>query len=241
MDYSYSYPSGADQAAAGLGFMIVCAMWLVMLVFLAFYIVGLWRIFAKAGKPGWAAIVPVYNYIILLEIIGRPEWWVVLLFIPGVNLVMLIIMMIDLARSFGKGGGFVVGLILLPYVFLPILGFGSAQYVGPVGAATPSYYSPQPPAGGYYSPQPPAGGYYPPQQYAQPTPPAYQPPAPPAYQPPPPGYAPPAPPAYQPPAQPPYAPPAYAPPAPPAAPPAAPTPAPEPPASPEPPAAPPAE
>ncbi len=94
-------------------------------------IVAAWKIFAKAQKPGWAAIVPIYNTIVLLQIIGRPIWWIILLLIPFVNIVILFIVMIDLAKSYGKGAGFGIGLTLLSPIFLAILGFGSAQYQGP--------------------------------------------------------------------------------------------------------------
>lgn len=107
---------------------------LVYLVFIAILIIALWKIFAKAGKPGWAAIVPIYNAVVLLEIVGRPVWWIILMFIPFVNIVIAIILAIDLAKSFGKGGGFAAGLILLSPIFYPILGFGSAQYQGPAAA-----------------------------------------------------------------------------------------------------------
>ncbi len=93
-----------------------------------------WVVFTKADKPGWAAIVPIYNIIVMLEIVGRPTWWIfLLLFCPPVSLVLGIIMAIDLAKSFGKGGGYAVGLILLPFVFYPMLAFGDARYLGPQG------------------------------------------------------------------------------------------------------------
>ena len=92
-----------------------------------------WKIFVKAGKPGWAAIIPIYNIIILLEIVGKPTWWIVLLFIPLVNIVIMIMIVHQLALSFGKEAGFTVGLILLGIVFYPILAFGSAKYLGPGG------------------------------------------------------------------------------------------------------------
>jgi hypothetical protein len=101
------------------------------LAFGVFFIIAMWKIFTKAGKPGWAAIIPLYNIWVMLEIVGRPGWWLLLMLIPGVNLVISIILMVDLAKSFGKGGGFAVGLFLLPYVFFPVLGFGKAQYQGP--------------------------------------------------------------------------------------------------------------
>lgn len=92
---------------------------------------GWWKIFTKAGKPGWAAIIPIYNLIVLLEVIGRPIWWIVLLLIPCVNIVAAAIINIDLAKSFGQGAGFGIGLWLLPYIFYPILGFGRSAYLGP--------------------------------------------------------------------------------------------------------------
>ncbi len=93
-------------------------------------IVSLWKIFEKAGKPGWAAIIPIYNIIVMLEIVGKPVWWLLLLFIPFVGIVVSIMMVLELAKKFGKGGGFALGLILLPIVFYPILAFGDAKYEG---------------------------------------------------------------------------------------------------------------
>jgi uncharacterized membrane protein YoaK (UPF0700 family) len=84
----------------------------------------------KAGKPGWAAIIPIYNVIVLLQIAGKPLWWIILLFIPIVNLIMAILIGIAVAKKFGKSGGFGVGLALLGFIFYPILGFGDAQYQG---------------------------------------------------------------------------------------------------------------
>lgn len=104
---------------------------LIGLVFAILLIAAIWKIFTKAGKPGWAAIIPFYNIIVLLEIVGRPLWWLILALIPIVNIVIGIILAIDVSKSFGKGGGFAAGLIFLPFIFYPILGFGSAQYQGP--------------------------------------------------------------------------------------------------------------
>lgn len=100
-----------------------------------FMVVAMWKIFAKAGQPGWAAIVPIYNVIVLLQIVGRPLWWIILFFIPVVNFVIGIITAIDLAKSFGKGAGFGVGLALVSIVFYPILGFGDSKYEGPAAAS----------------------------------------------------------------------------------------------------------
>jgi len=105
-------------------------------------IAALWKVFVKAGQPGWAAIIPIYNLYILLKIIGRPGWWI-LLFLLGIIpfvgwiavLVIGIIIAIDLAKSFAKSSGFAVGLFLLNFIFIPILGFGESQYVGPAASS----------------------------------------------------------------------------------------------------------
>jgi len=94
-------------------------------------IAAMWKVFTKAGKPGWAAIIPIYNVIVLLDIAGKPAWWIVLYLIPIVNFVMLILTYVALAEKFGKGGGFAMGLVFLGVIFFPILGFGGAQYRGP--------------------------------------------------------------------------------------------------------------
>lgn len=121
-----------NAAAAGVGGGVML-FWLVILVL---SIVACWKVFTKAGKPGWASIIPIYNIYVLLTIVGKPGWWLLLFFIPLVNLVMGIIVAIELAKCFGKGGGFAVGLILLPFIFLLILAFGSAKYTPPAPAPT---------------------------------------------------------------------------------------------------------
>jgi uncharacterized membrane protein YoaK (UPF0700 family) len=93
-------------------------------------------VYEKAGKPGWASIIPIYNALVLLEIVGRPWWWILLCLIPVVNIVVGIIIVVDLAKSFGKGIGFAVGLILLGFIFVPVLAWSDAQYLGP-SAGTP--------------------------------------------------------------------------------------------------------
>jgi hypothetical protein len=94
-----------------------------------FSIVCLWKIFEKAGKPGWACLVPIYNIVVLLEIVKKPVWWVILLLIPLVNFVVLIILYRELARAFGQGVGFTLGLIFVSIVFLAILAFGNYHYM----------------------------------------------------------------------------------------------------------------
>lgn len=98
-------------------------------------IASMWKIYAKAGQPGWASIVPIYNIIVLLKIVNKPVWWIVLLLIPIVNFVMLIIIINALAKSFGKGVGYTVGLIFLGIIFYPMLAFGDATYTAPTTAA----------------------------------------------------------------------------------------------------------
>jgi hypothetical protein len=103
----------------------------------ALYVIALWRIFEKAGQPGWAAIVPVYNWLILLRIIGRPWWWLLLTLVPIVNIVVIIMVYNDLSKSFGHGVGFTIGLIFLQIIFLLILAFNDSRYRGPAGSNMP--------------------------------------------------------------------------------------------------------
>jgi hypothetical protein len=98
-------------------------------------IAGMWLIFQKAGEAGWKSIIPIYNIWILMEIIGRPGWWVILYFIPVVGFVIWVITMIDLAKSFDHGLGFAIGLMFLPMLFYPVLGFSEMQYYGPAAKA----------------------------------------------------------------------------------------------------------
>jgi hypothetical protein len=93
-------------------------------------IVAAWFMFEKAGEHGWAAIIPIYNYLIGIKIAGKPWWYILLMLIPLVNLVIYIIILHGLSKSFGKGAGFTVGLFFFRFIFIPILGFGSATYIG---------------------------------------------------------------------------------------------------------------
>lgn len=132
---NYSTTSSGISAGA------LIAMLLVGLALTIFVIAAMWRVFSKAGQPGWAAIIPFYNVYVLCKVAGRPGWWLVLLIIPVVNIVFSIIVAIDVAKSFGKGGAFgVFGLWLFSIIGYPILGFGKSRYVGPRGApAAPQY------------------------------------------------------------------------------------------------------
>jgi hypothetical protein len=111
-------------------------LWIIYLALVVLLIAGWWMIFTKAGEEGWKAIIPIYNVIVLLKIVGREWWWVLLMLIPFVGFIIWIIVALDLAKSFGKGTGFAIGLILLPFIFALILGFGSDTYRGP--AARPA-------------------------------------------------------------------------------------------------------
>lgn len=91
-------------------------------------VAGVWKTFTKAGQPGWASIIPIYNIIVLLEIAGKPTWWFILMLIPVVNFIIAIIVSIAIAENFGKSTGFGLGLAFLSVIFWPILGFGDAEY-----------------------------------------------------------------------------------------------------------------
>ena len=114
----------ASEISSGPGI----AFWIFYFAFIVFFIIVMWKIFMKAGKPGWGCIVPIYNIILQLEIAGRPLWWIFLMFIPLVNTVVAIIILFDIAKAFGKGTGFGLGMLFLPFIFFPILAFDSSEY-----------------------------------------------------------------------------------------------------------------
>ena len=112
--------NGMNGATMGL---IVLDVALIILM-----VAAMWTVFKKAGEPGWAALIPIYNIMVLLKIAGKPMWWVILMLIPFVNIVVLIIAIVGLARNFGKGAGFALGLVFLAPICYPILAWGDAQY-----------------------------------------------------------------------------------------------------------------
>ena len=122
------YGSSASNSSNPVAAIIVL---IIALAITVFYIAVVWRVYTKAGKPGWAAIIPIYNTLVLLQIVGRPWWWIFLYLIPLVNIVIGIIVYNDLSKSFGHGGWFTVGLVVLPLIFWPILAFDESRYVGP--------------------------------------------------------------------------------------------------------------
>ena len=142
--------SNMSAEEAGIIALLFGALLIPSLILIAIYVIANWKIFEKAGQPGWAAIIPIYNIIVMLDVQGRPKWWVIWYLIPVVNyvsaLVMFIIQCLDYAKRFGKDGGFVAGLLLLNPIFLLILAFGSAQYQGVSTAATLATSPPAPPA-----------------------------------------------------------------------------------------------
>lgn len=119
----------AQQSSNTAGELIFLVLYLALVILV---IAGFWKVFSKAGEPGWAAIIPLFNMYIILKIAGRPWWWLILYFIPIVSLVIWVVVSVDIAKAFGKGTGFGIGLALLPFIFFPVLGFSDAQYQGPV-------------------------------------------------------------------------------------------------------------
>jgi len=119
---------GQANVAPMVFFLLFVFIMLLTLVTNVLMIVGLWKVFSKAGKPGWAAIIPVYSIIMLLEVAEKPVWWTIFFFIPVVNIAFWVIALVALSENFGKGGEFALGLVFLPFVFFPILGLGQAEY-----------------------------------------------------------------------------------------------------------------
>jgi hypothetical protein len=182
----YTYNPGA-RSGVGIVLLVLVALFVIPAI------VGMWKVFEKAGKPGWAAIIPIYGNLVWLEVIGQSWAWIfayLLIFIPLIGSLALlgisIYLSMDMARSFGKEAGFGVGLGLLGFVFYPILGFGPDRYLGPagkqkhLGGGYPSYPQPMgyPPPPGYPPPGYPQGPAYPPPSYPQPQNPSYPPPSP---------------------------------------------------------------
>jgi len=142
--YYMTNTGGSSTTSAPSGLLLVG--FAVLLVFAIVEIIGLWKVFQKAGQPGWAAIVPIYGSWILFEISGKPGWWALTAFLGAIPLVgwipylvLYIIAMLELAKYFGKSTAFAVcGMILFPFVGMPMLGFGNDQYNGTPGAAGPT-------------------------------------------------------------------------------------------------------
>lgn len=119
----------AAGMAVGAGVMIVYMLF--VLAISVFMVVAMWKMFTKAGKPGWGCLVPFYNNYCLFEIAFGNGWLFLLTFVPCVNFVFLIMLYFKLAKAFGQGVGFGFGLLFLNPIFVAILGFGNAEYIGP--------------------------------------------------------------------------------------------------------------
>jgi hypothetical protein len=104
------------------------AFWVFWLIWLVLLLVAGWQMYVKAGQKGWVSLIPILNILGLLKIVHRPWWWIVLMLIPFVNIVVGIILMLDLAKAFGKGVGMALVLVFLTAIGYLVLGFGSAQY-----------------------------------------------------------------------------------------------------------------
>ena len=130
-DYDYYYYGYDDAAAFSLFSGPFIAIWIISLLISVFNVICMWKVFTKAGKPGWAALIPVYNFVVLLQITELPMWYIALLFIPIGNVIALFMIYIELAHRFGKSTGFGVGLALLGPIFMAILAFSKdAKYQG---------------------------------------------------------------------------------------------------------------
>lgn len=129
MDYSSS-----DYAGAGILAGISATFLIIYFAILIIAFAGMWRTFEKAGQPGWAVIIPFYNIYIMTKIVGKPGIWVLWCILPCVNFVFIVWLYNLISKSFGKSEGFTVGLVLLGFIFWPILGFGSSTYLGPSAA-----------------------------------------------------------------------------------------------------------
>ncbi|WP_336338554.1 DUF5684 domain-containing protein [Haloarcula brevis] len=101
---------------------------LFQLLVVAVQIAGMWLVFRKAGHAGWKAIVPIYNFYVMLKIGGNAWWWLVLLLVPILNIYALYRIHAGVARAFGRGIGFGLGLAFLGVLFFPLLGFGDYEY-----------------------------------------------------------------------------------------------------------------
>lgn len=131
MTYTYNY--NFDSSDAVLGGMLVGYL-ITFLVIYVLSVIAMWKIFTKAGKPGWASLIPIYNIVVMYQIVELNPLLIILLFIPFINgiaaIVLSIIRCIKLSKAFGKGTGFTFGLIFLSPIFLLILGFGNDKYIG---------------------------------------------------------------------------------------------------------------
>lgn len=124
------FQEGSGDASNPL--LLTCVV-VFVLAYALLVVASFWKLFAKAGKPGWVVLIPLYNLIVLLEIVGRPWWYLVFLFVPGAQIILAILLTFGLSQSFGRSWVFALALTLLFPIFLPILAFDGSVYVGPLG------------------------------------------------------------------------------------------------------------
>jgi len=131
-NYSYEYTTKTkdytDSAdswfSSGVGMFLI----LLAIVFGVFMIASMWKIFTKAGRPGWAAIVPIYGTLQLIWTAGKPWWWLLMMCIPFINFVAMVVIYYHLSKAFGKGVGYTLLLLFLPIIGFPMLAWGDATY-----------------------------------------------------------------------------------------------------------------
>ena len=128
VDTYYGY-NAANSSIVGGMFVFMVIMWIISIIIGVIGIVSLWKIFKKAGKPGWAALIPFYNYYVMCEIAEKQWWHVLLLFVPIAQIYSLFVVYDGVSKKFGKSTGFSVGMLFLPYIFLPILAFSDVQMI----------------------------------------------------------------------------------------------------------------
>ncbi len=133
----FTLDEGDAAALGGIAAVFAAVGMIGLLIYLGIIVLtlaGAWAAFAKAGKPGWAAIIPIYNFIVALEISNKELWWIILLLIPCVQIIAAFIVAIEFAKAYGFGAGMGIGIVLVPFICLPIIGFGSCKYVGAAAA-----------------------------------------------------------------------------------------------------------
>ncbi len=125
------YASMMDPATAAQLNSMMTTYYIFVLAISVVSIIGLWKAFSKAGKPGWASIVPFYSQYCMFDMAWGNGWMFLLTLIPCVGYIFQIILLFKLAKAFGRGVGFGFGLLFLSPIFFLILGFGDSEFVGP--------------------------------------------------------------------------------------------------------------
>jgi hypothetical protein len=107
--------------------------YIIAIAVIVFYVATGWKIFVKAGKPGWAILIPIYNLIVYLKIVNKPLWWILLLLIPLVNIIIMILLLVEFLKAFDKPSWHVIPALLIGFIYFPILAFGKAEFKGVSG------------------------------------------------------------------------------------------------------------